>query len=153
MKRVIILLATACATHGPLSAQDAALEAAHQELVEMNRLEQERFVSGDCDGLMQLLSEDISFYANGRKLPKAAVGQMCARIPRPFPGTGEAATNIRMLSENAGYVVKFMSFPDSDGVEVVTKVWEKVDEAWKMVHFQSTVMAAGPSGPRRPGGP
>ena len=70
MKSAILLLIVACMTSSRGFAQDAALEAAHSELTEINRLEQEAFVSGDCEGLVALMSDDITFYANGRKLTK-----------------------------------------------------------------------------------
>ena len=83
MNRTILALLAVAVLTGPLSAQESAYPEAREELAEMNQIEQERFISGDCEGLLDLLAEDISFYANGRKLPKMAVGQMCARIPRP----------------------------------------------------------------------
>lgn len=151
MRRAIVLMAAVYAMHTPLAAQDPTLEAAHQELVELNRLEQERFISGDCDGLIELLSEDISFYANGRKLTRDGVGQLCARMPRPFSKTGEETTQIHMISADGGYVVKVMTFPGSDRIEVVTKVWRRGASGWRMVHLQSTVTDLKPRVPPETG--
>ena len=134
---------------GQALGSDSGMEETRRALEEMNRLEQEAFVEGDCDGLLAMLHEDVSFDVNGRKMPRAAVGEFCTRIPRPFPGAAEVETSIEPVGAGAGYVVKVMSFPGTPKVEVVTKIWKRGNDGWKIVHFQSTVMPPrGPSGPR-----
>jgi len=146
MRSLILLSIVVCLLGAPAIADELEFEAAHQELIEMNRLEQEAFVAGNCEELLDLLADDISFYANGREMTKAAVGVFCERIPRPFPGTGETQLRIQAVSPDAGYVVKTMTFPGTPRVEVVTKVWRKGDDGWRMEHFQSTVTDLKPLG-------
>ena len=130
----------------PAFADQTELEAVERELSEMNRLEQEAFVAGDCEEMLDLLADDISFYANGREMTKRDVGIFCSRIPRPFPATGESRTRVLPISADAGYLIKTITFPDSPKVEVVTKIWKKGADGWKMVHFQSTVTDLKPPG-------
>ena len=139
MKSSISLLSCVCLIGAPAFGAPPEFEVAHQELVEMNRLEQAAFVEGECEELLGLLADDISFYANGRKMTKDAVGVFCERIPRPFPAPGEEQSRVQALSPEAGYVVKTLTFPGTSRVEVVTKIWRKGSNGWKMRHFQSTV--------------
>lgn len=147
MRSSILWLICVCLSGAPAFAGQPEFEAAHQELTEMNRLEQEAFVAGNCGELLDLLADDISFYANGREMTKDAVGIFCGRIPRPFPATGEARTLVQAVSPDAGYVVKTMTFPGTSRVEVVTKIWRKGADGWKMEHFQSTVTDLKPPAP------
>ena len=139
MKLSVFMLSSVCLIAAPGFGDPPEFEVAHQELVEMNRLEQKAFVEGECEELLDLLADGISFYVNGRKMTKDAVGIFCERIPRPFPGSGEEQTQVHAVSPNAGYVVKTMTFPGTPRVEVVTKIWSKGPDGWKMRHFQSTV--------------
>ena len=116
----------------------------------MNRLQKTptaSFVAGNCEELLDLLADDISFYANGREMTKDAVGVFCRRIPRPFPGAGEERTRVQVVGPDAGYVVKTMTFPGTSRAEVVTKIWRKSADGWKMEHFQSTVTDLKPLAP------
>ena len=142
---LLLILVSAIAISG--FAGEADLEATHRELTEMNRLEQEAFAAGRCEELLDLLAEDISFYANGRPMTKEAVGAFCERIPRPLPGSGEQETRVRAVSPDAGYVIKTMTFPGTSRVEVVTKIWSRGVDGWKLEHFHSTVtdLQASPS--------
>lgn len=140
MKHAILLSMTLLLLGTTAGAQQGDLDDARAELAEVNRIEQEAFVDGSCGVLLELLAEDVTFFMNGRKVPKAGVGAFCERIPRPFPRTGEDKTSIRMIAPNAGYVLKTMTFPGTPRVEVVTKIWEKGPAGWRMLHFQSTVM-------------
>lgn len=148
MRSWILLLICVFSTGANALADDSELQAAREQLTEVDRAEQEAFVEGDCEELLDLLADDISFHLNGRKLTKDAVGNFCRRVPRPFPETGEKRTRIEVLSPDAGYVVRTMDFPGTPRVEVVTKIWRKRADGWKMVHFQSTVTDLKP-----PGGP
>lgn len=146
MRSSIPLLICVCLVGAPAFATQPDFGTARLELTEMNRLEQEAFVEGNCEDLLDMLADDISFYANGREMTKEAAGTFCRRIPRPFPGTGEVRVRIQPVSRDAGYVVKTMTFPGTSRIEVVTKFWRKGAEGWKMEHFQSTVTEAAPLG-------
>lgn len=130
------------------AADELGLEATHRELEEMNRLEQRAFIDGDCDALAEFLADDVTFYMNGRKVPKAGVLEFCEHLPRPFPGSPDENTTFVALAPDAGYVVKVMKFPERGGIEVVTKIWGKQADGWKIRHFQSTVL--GPQQGRPP---
>lgn len=146
MRSWFLLVMSVFLVEAPARADESALAAAHEQLTEMDRAEQEAFVEGNCEELLDLLADDISFYMTGRKVTKEAVGSFCERIPRPFPETGEKQTRIEAVSPDAGYVVRTMTFPGTPRVEVVTKIWRKRADGWKMVHFQSTVTDLKPPG-------
>lgn len=146
MRALTLLLMWAFLTGAGAVAAESEFAATHEQLTEMDRLEQEAFVEGNCDELLEHLADDISFYMTGRKVTKDAVGDFCRRIPRPFPETGEKKTRIEAVSPDAGYVVRTMTFPGTPRVEVVTKIWRRRAEGWKMVHFQSTVTDLKPRG-------
>ena len=147
MRSSILLLVGVCLIGSLAFADQPEFETAYGEITEMNRLEQEAFVAGNCEELLDLLADDISFYANGREMTKEAVGIFCRRISRPFPGTGEERTRVQAVSPDAGYVVKTMTFPGTSRIEVVTKIWRKGADGWKMEHFQSTVTDLKPLAP------
>jgi hypothetical protein len=56
-----------------------------------------------------------------------------------------------MISADGGYVVKVMTFPGSNRIEVVTKVWRRGASGWRMVHLQSTVTDLKPRVPPETG--
>lgn len=133
-------------TAGLLCLLLAAPGRASDELLSIVLEEQQAFEQGDCDKVESLLHEDITFYANGKKMTREQVGNFCRSIPRPF-GAGRApladTTTPYVLSETSGYTVRdFLWQGKNDRVvhEVVTKVWRKDDSGWKMIHFQSTVV-------------
>ncbi len=70
------------------------------------------------------------------------IAQFCKNISRPFKNkSNNIELEINPLSENSGYTVRtFRSQEETSKIiEVVTKIWKKVDGSWKIVHFQSTV--------------
>ena len=108
--------------------------------------EQQAFESGNCDKVESMMSKDITFYANGRKMTHEQVGKFCRSIPRPF-GAGRSpiddTTNAYKIDENLGYTIRDFKWHDKDERvvhEVVTKIWAKGDHGWKIIHFQSTVL-------------
>lgn len=107
--------------------------------------EQAAFKEGDCDKAVTLIDKDITFYANGRKMSHEQIGNFCRAIKRPF-GDGrdpiEDTITPYEISENLGYTVRDFRWADKNGQvvhEVVTKIWQKKEGGWKMIHFQSTV--------------
>jgi hypothetical protein len=115
------------------------------ELLAVVKEEQAAFKEGDCDKAVSLLDRNITFYANGRKMSREQVGNFCRGIKRPF-GDGrdpiEDTITPHEISENLGYTIRDFRWADRDGQvihEVVTKIWEKKESGWKIIHFQSTV--------------
>ncbi len=131
---------------------DGGFEATREELAAVNEGEQRAFLEGECDALVEMLAEEVTFFINGRQMTREDVGTFCRHIPRPFSRDGEVDTTIEAVGEDAGYVIKVTTFPGTPKVKVVTKVWQRGEDGWKMVHFQSTVLP--PKGPPggRPGG-
>jgi SnoaL-like domain len=125
-------------------AQVENLETVRAEIQQMNDKEQNAFINGSCDELMTLMDESITFIINGRKAPsKGFIKNMCQKMPRPFGKPALSNTKIYVLSKDSGYVVKMMELAKDDGViykkEVITKIWRKTIDGWKMAHLHSTV--------------
>ncbi len=119
---------------------------ASDELLAVVMDEQDAFKEGDCDKVESLMAEDITFYANSRKMSREQVGRFCRSIKRPF-GAGrdsiEDTITPHRISETLGYTVRDFRWYDKNEKivhEVVTKIWRKDADGWKMIHFQSTVM-------------
>lgn len=127
---------------------DAGREAIRAEIEKLSRTEEKAFKEGDCEATVSFFDDGITFFANGRKAPsKEFILNFCKRIPRPFPETGSITDNYYVLSPDAAYSVRVIDFPpDSEKPgpfmkEVVTKLWSKSPEGWKIVHFHSSVTA------------
>jgi hypothetical protein len=108
--------------------------------------EQQAFEEGDCDKVESMLAEDLTFYANGRRMSREQVGNFCRTIKRPF-GAGRApiedTTTPYLVSERLGYTVRDFRWHDENGRvmrEGVTKIWSRGDQGWQIMHFQSTVV-------------
>ena len=124
----------------------AATANSSDELLAVVMEEQDAFKEGDCEKVESLMAEDITFYANSRKMSREQVGRFCRSIKRPF-GAGrdsiEDTITPHRISETLGYTVRDFRWYDKNEKivhEVVTKIWHKDDSGWKMIHFQSTVM-------------
>ena len=116
------------------------------DLLAVALAEQEAFKEGDCNKVASLVDEEVTFYANSRKMSHDQVVNFCKMIKRPF-GAGRSpikdiVTPYR-LSANLGYTVRDFTWVDSNEQvmhEIVTKIWQKKAGSWKMIHFQSTVL-------------
>lgn len=150
MQRLILIgILLACMTGAAASARPASAASGDQvrtAIEHVHQLEQEAFIMGDCAAMASFYTDDVTFYANGRKLPStAALVQLCERIPRPFERSADMHDRIQVLSETAAYLVRVLEFPpgadtpDRHKREVVTKIWSKVEDGWKIVHFQSSI--------------
>ncbi len=124
----------------------AALAHSSDELLAVAEEEQEAFREGDCDRVLSLMAEDITFYTNSRKMSREQIGKFCRLMKRPF-GAGRAPISDTItpykVSETLGYTVRELRFHDKDErvvQETVTKIWSKGDDGWKMIHFQATVL-------------
>lgn len=105
--------------------------------------EQAAFKKGDCDQVLAMMSDDITFLANGRRVPsKQVVGKFCNSLPRPFKKATTNTLDIHPLSATTGYVVRTLEYPKDENtmmLEYVTKIWKKTDGNWKITHLHSTV--------------
>ena len=68
---------------------------------------------------------------------------MCQKMPRPFGKPALSDTKIYVLTKDSGYVVRMMELAKDDGIiyrkEVITKIWKRTKDGWKMTHLHSTV--------------
>ncbi len=125
-------------------AQEDNLESVKTEIQQMNEKEQYAFINGNCEELMTLMDKNITFIINGRKAPnKGFIMNMCQKMPRPFGKPALSDTKIYALTKDSGYVVRMMELAKDDGIiyrkEVITKIWIRTKNGWKMTHLHSTV--------------
>ncbi|NMM47814.1 nuclear transport factor 2 family protein [Marinigracilibium pacificum] len=124
-------------------AQDFSLDQVKSEIEEISSKEQEAFKNGDCETVMELMSDNITFYANGTPSPpKAMIEKFCNNIPRPFPELNDGDLKIYPLSSNSAYSVKTLEYHKDENTrirKIVTKIWNRIEGNWKMAHLQSTV--------------
>ena len=118
------------------------------EIIELNKQEREAFTNGECDKVISFFDKNVSFYANGRKVPSLEfVHSFCKRIKRPFEKGAEINDQVYVLSESVVNNVKYIELPITSAddktrnVEVVTRIWKKTADGWKIVHFHSSVSA------------
>lgn len=125
------------------SAQEENLNAVKTEIIEVSDAETQAFISGDCDKVVSLMDDNITFHANGRKaMSKEEIKSFCNSIPRPFSEPISFDTKFYPLTKNSGYSIRMMELNDEHRghvKEIVTKVWKKGKEGWRMVHFHNTV--------------
>ncbi len=131
------------------SLTDEVEAAVRAKVEEQHRQEQKAFIEGDCETVVSFYSDQATIYANGRRNDSLqAFRAFCSRIPRPFTREGkppEITNNFYVLSENAAHFVRTIDFEPADEEspafkrEVVTKVWQKTNDGWKIVHFHSSV--------------
>ena len=126
-----------------LNAQKENLESVKAKIMELSEMEIDAFKKGDCETMANLLDDNISFYANGRKAPnKEMILGFCNRIPRPFEKPSYLTSEYIPISNNSAYVIRIMEFSKDGKVykkEIVTKIWVKGIDGWKIVHLHSTI--------------
>lgn len=131
----------------PLKAETETMVRAQIE--EEHRREQNAFIEGDCNTVVSFYSDEATIYRDGRRVEDMSdTLEFCRNLPRPFTRVGgqpEISDSFYVLSENAVHFVRTIDFaPTSDESpafkrEVITKVWEKLNGEWKIVHFHSSV--------------
>lgn len=146
---LLLLVGTVPALGQTQSLTEEVKTAVLAEIEEQHRQEQKAFVEGDCDKVVSFYSDQATLYANGRQIDSLETfRKFCSRIPRPFTGEGEPSNisdSFHVLSENAAHFVRTIDFESSDDKprslkrEVVTKVWFRTNNGWKIVHFHSSV--------------
>lgn len=142
-----IIDALSDASHAQPSGDD--FEAAvRTEVEEQHRREQKAFIEGDCDTVASFYSDEATRYLAGRRVSLLEALEFCKSLPRPFGqryGSPEISDAFQVLSDNAVYFIRTIDFQPSDDDphsfkrEVVTKVWKKSNDEWKIVHFHSSV--------------
>lgn len=117
----LLLLGTATTLHG----QEGSLESVKMKIKELSEIEIDAFRNGECETMLNLLDDDISFYTNGKKASKEMVLGFCKQIPRPFEKPSHLETEYIPISSNSAYVIRIMDF-SKDGIvykkEIVTKM-------------------------------
>jgi ketosteroid isomerase-like protein len=139
MKHIILFLLMSCYTicNGQTdSSIRSEIEAATLQ-------EQKAFKNGKCTEVLESMDDDISFLANGKKIPsKTVIEKFCNSIKRPFKTPTVEKLDIYPLSDTSGYTVKTLEYTNNDNTktqEFVTKIWQKTDGKWKITHLHSTV--------------
>ncbi|THD69809.1 hypothetical protein E7Z59_05640 [Robertkochia marina] len=126
-----------------LFAQDASLEKARQEVQKLTEKEQQAFSNGNCEVVLDLMSENITFYANGNPSPpREMIRKFCEKVPRPFKTPEQETLKYYPLNSETVYVVRTMEYTKNANTrikEIVTKIWNMENGAWKIVHLHSTV--------------
>ena len=124
-------------------AQEFDSELVKSEISKATEAEQNAFKSGDCEGVLDLMDDEITFLANGRRIPsKSVIGKFCSSIPRPFKTPILDHQEIYPISESIGYVIRNLEYRVDEKTKVseyVTKIWKKFDGKWRITHLHSTV--------------
>jgi len=122
--------------------QDGNSESVKAKIMELSKIEIDAFRNGECETMLNLFDDNISFYANGKKASKEMVLGFCKQIPRPFEKPSHLDTEYIPISSTSAYVIRIMDF-SKDGIvykkEIVTKIWVKGINGWKIVHLHSTI--------------
>ncbi|MGY8916220.1 MAG: nuclear transport factor 2 family protein [Flavobacteriales bacterium] len=126
-----------------LNAQEENLADVKSEIIKLSEIEINAFRNGDCETMIDLLADDITFFANGRKAPsKEMILGFCKRVPRPFEKPSLLEIEYIPISKNTAYVIRIMEFSKNEKVykkEIVTKIWIKGIKGWKIAHLHSTI--------------
>ncbi|WP_157809515.1 DUF4440 domain-containing protein [Ulvibacter sp. MAR_2010_11] len=119
------------------------MESIKSELQEATNKEQLAFKNGDCQEVVDSMESDITFIANGNKVPsKAVIQKFCNSIPRPFKKATIDNLDIYPLTNETGYTIRTLEYQKDSQIKIleyVTKIWRKSDGKWKITHFQSTL--------------
>ena len=126
-----------------ISAQEETLADVKSQIIELSEIEINAFKNGDCETVINLFADDLTFFANGRKAPsKEMILNFCKRVPRPFEKPTLIETEYIPISVNSAYVIRIMEFSKETKVykkEIVTKIWVKGINGWKITHLHSTI--------------
>lgn len=105
--------------------------------------EQNAFRNGECEIVLALMDNNITFLANGRRAPSIEmISKFCGTIKRPFKEPILDSIETYPLTNDSGYSIRTLEYPKSETTkmqEFVTKIWKKIDGQWKIIHLHSTV--------------
>jgi uncharacterized protein (TIGR02246 family) len=126
---------------------DVQRESIRAEVQAIQNQRNQAFADGDCERVIELFDESVTFYTRGRHVPSLqAVLNFCRQVERPFSETAVRRTRINALSENAAYVIQNFEFPSNSAGgesvmmhEVITSIWSKGSDGWKVVHFHVSI--------------
>jgi len=126
-----------------INAQEKNIEDLKSEIIEVSEKEINAFKSGDCQALDGFIDEKATFYMNGRKAPnKQMILGFCRQVQRPFEKPSLTEMEYMPISDNTAYVVRTMEFSKDEKIykkEIVTKIWVKGTDGWKIMHLHSTI--------------
>lgn len=126
---------------------DVQRETISAEIEAIQNQRNQAFVEGDCERVVELFDERVTFYTRGRHVPSLqAVLNFCRQVERPFSETAVRRTRINVLADNAAYVIQNFEFASDSAEggsvmmhEVITSVWSKGRDGWKVVHFHVSI--------------
>ncbi|NNE32421.1 MAG: hypothetical protein HKN40_08635 [Winogradskyella sp.] len=111
--------------------------------MELTDIEINAFRTGDCQTMSDLIDENATYYLDGMKAPsKDMIIGFCNRIQRPFEKPSNVTTNYFPISNKSAYTIRIMEFAKEGNVykkEIVTKIWVKGEDGWKISHLHSTI--------------
>jgi ketosteroid isomerase-like protein len=120
-----------------------ALDDVKSAIEKASMQEQNAFKKGECAKVLNLMASDITFLANGRKVPsKVVIGKFCNSLPRPFKAALFDTLVIYPLRVDSGYTIRTLEYPKDETAkmqEFVTKIWRKTHTGWQISHLHSTV--------------
>lgn len=126
-----------------VKAQTNGLEYVKSEIMKLTDIEINAFRAGDCKTMGDLIDDNATFYLDGKKAPsKEMIIGFCNRVQRPFEKPSKVTSDFFPTSNNSAYVVRIMEFTKDGKLykkEIVTKVWVKGKEGWKISHLHSTI--------------
>ena len=130
-----MVLSAAPGSAGTLPPRQAA--AVEQEIRDALLAEQRALLAGGCEAALAFFSErEPLFVSNGRTMAtKAAVRSNCGSTPPAGEGPRRdlQGHEVQVLSSASGYSVT--TYRAKNGrAQVVTKIWEKGNGGWKIVH-------------------
>lgn len=143
LRTISIITISIFSISSALSAQELDLKTVTSEIKAAALKEQNAFKKGDCAQVLEMMEDNITFLANGRKVTsKKIIQKFCNSIPRPFKTAHIDTLAIYPLSKETGYSIKTLEYrtdEDTKTQEYVTKIWRKTNGQWKISHLHSTV--------------
>ena len=101
--------------------------------------EQNAFKNGDCDTVLSMMDDDITFLANGNKVPsKQVIGTFCNSMPRPFKTPLSDNIEVFPLTNTSAYTIRTLEFSKDDTTNIQELVTKKTDGIWRITHLHST---------------
>ena len=133
MVLMVAVLGGAAVSASGLPAETAA--AAERQIREALAAEQEAFVGKGCEAALAFFGErEPLFVSSGRTLAnKAAVRSACGSRSTTVPRREVQGHQVQVLSPTTGYSVTTYR-GGSEKTQVVTKIWEKGTDGWRIVH-------------------
>ena len=131
---IIAVLVAAAAAGGALPAEKAA--EVEREVRETLAAEQQALVERGCEGALAFFRDRSPlFVSNGRtRANKGALLSVCtANPPAPTGPREPRGHEVQVLSPTSAYSVSTYRRADA-AVQIVTKIWEKGPDGWRIVH-------------------